>query len=294
MSGVENYKLVQLRNGVRSVHSVEHGETMHPGLGPAAEALELYVKQVRLIERQRATTGTFVIWDVGLGAAANALAVLRASREVTTPLHLLSFEHTIEPLRFALASARDLGYFAGYEPIVEQLLDEQSVTFQNGAQTVRWELRVADFPALLRSPDAKGFAKPNAILFDPWSPSKNPAMWTAPLFAELFQILDPARPCVMPTYSRSTMLRVALLLAGFRVGAGQATGRKEETTIAANQPGLIQVPFGRDWLARAQRSLSAEPLWEPHYRQAPLATATFEKLHGLPQFAEIAPGATPG
>lgn len=273
---------------------MEHGETMHPGLGPAAEALELYVKQVRLLERQRATTGTFVIWDVGLGAAANALAVLRASREVTTPLHLLSFEHTLAPLRFALASANDLGYFAGYEPIVEQLLAAQAVTFQNGTQTVRWELRVADFPALLRSSDAKSFPKPHAILFDPWSPSKNPAMWTAPLFAELFQLLDPARPCVMPTYSRSTMLRVALLLAGFRVGAGQATGRKEETTIAANQPGLIHAPLGREWLARAQRSLSAEPLWEPYYRQAPLVTATFEKLRRLPQFAEEAPGAAQG
>ena len=34
----EAYKVVQLKNGVRSVHSVAHNETMHPGLGPVAEA----------------------------------------------------------------------------------------------------------------------------------------------------------------------------------------------------------------------------------------------------------------
>ena len=59
-------------------------------------------------------------------------------------------------------------------------------------------------------------------------------MWTLPLFENLFRALDPARPCALTTYSRSTMIRATLLLAGFFVGTGQATGLKEETTMAAN------------------------------------------------------------
>jgi tRNA U34 5-methylaminomethyl-2-thiouridine-forming methyltransferase MnmC len=110
-------------------------------------------------------------------------------------------------------------------------------------------------------------------------------MWTAALFGDLFSLLDPARPCGLPTYSRSTMLRVSLLLAGFWVGVGRAAGRKEETTMAANRPELVRQPLDRRWLDRAQRSRSAEPLWEPVYRQAPLASATWERLRRHPQFA---------
>ena len=109
-------------------------------------------------------------------------------------------------------------------------------------------------------------------------------MWTLPLFSDLFGLLDPQRPCALPTYSRSTLLRVTLLLAGFYVGAGQATGEKEETTIAANTPELIDESLDRKWLERARRSNSAEPLHEPVYRQAPLAAATWQNLREHPQF----------
>jgi tRNA U34 5-methylaminomethyl-2-thiouridine-forming methyltransferase MnmC len=109
-------------------------------------------------------------------------------------------------------------------------------------------------------------------------------MWTAALFSDLHRRLDPKRPCAMPTYSRSTMLRVTLLLAGFFVGAGGATGEKEETTIAANTLALLDEPLPRTWLERARRSRSAEPLWEPVYRQAHLSRESWEKLLCHPQF----------
>jgi hypothetical protein len=80
------------------------------------------------------------------------------------------------------------------------------------------------------------------------------------------------------------MLRVTLLLAGFFVGVGYATGEKEETTIAANTADLIAELLDRRWLQRAHRSTSAEPMWEPVYRQAPLSPATWDKLLQHPQF----------
>src|SRR5439155_22053928 len=100
-------------------------------------------------------------------------------------------------------------------------------------------------------------------LFDAFSPAKNPAMWTLPLFANLFQLLDPARPCNLTTYSRSTMFRATLLLAGFFVGRGVPTGMKEETSVAANTLELIGAPLDRQWLARGRRAGSGEPLREP-------------------------------
>jgi hypothetical protein len=109
-------------------------------------------------------------------------------------------------------------------------------------------------------------------------------MWNQPLFSRLFDLLDPARPCALPTYSRSTMLRVTLLLAGFYVGIGHATGEKDETTIAANDFALIAEPLDVQWLQRARRSTSAEPLSGVVYRQAPLTEDTWERLQAHPQF----------
>ena len=79
MSG--DYQIVPLANGEKTLFSASYGEKLHPGLGPSAEAELLYVRQLKIRERLQAQRGEFVIWDVGLGAAANALAVLRATRE---------------------------------------------------------------------------------------------------------------------------------------------------------------------------------------------------------------------
>ena len=297
------YKLVQLVSGDYSIHSLAHDETFHPVIGPVAEAEALYVNQLRLRERLKNHSGEFVIWDVGLGAAANGLTVLRATREFACPIRLVSFDNTIEPLKFALQHAPALGYFGGYETQTRAILDQHAVQFTNGAHEVNWQLHLGDFPAWLaqslerrslnrrasgrqsqRAESEFGAPPPHVILFDAFSPAKNPTMWTLPLFTNLFRRLEPQRPCALPTYSRSTILRVTLLLAGFFVGVGHATGEKEETTIAANTLNLLTEPLDRRWLERARRSHSAEPMVESVYRIAPLTAESLEKLQAHPQF----------
>jgi len=199
-------------------------------------------------------------------------------------IRVVSFDHTLEPLEFALQHTDHLDYLHGYESQLQTLLAGQNVSFEQNGTPISWELHLADFPSLLAHPPAAAFAKPHVIMFDAFSPGTNPAMWTQPLFTRLFQLLDPERPCALPTYSRSTMLRVTLLLAGFLVGIGHATGEKEETTIASNSMDLITEPLDRRWLQRVRRSTSAEPLHEPVYRQAALSPESYEKLLQHPQF----------
>lgn len=288
----DGYKIVQLANGTCSVHALAERETFHPVIGPVAEAEALCVKQLRLRERVEKNPGEFVIWDVGLGAAANVLTVLRETKDISSEIRVISFDRTIAPLEFAVNHAEHLGYFSGYETSVRQLIENRRTEFANGKQTVNWEFYLGDFPTLLADLTASisqptretQMLPPHAILFDAFSPAKNPAMWTFPLFAHLFRLLDPNKPCAMPTYSRATMLRVTLLLAGFLVGVGHATGEKEETTIAANRMELIEEPLGKKWLERVQNSKSAEPMMKPFYEQKPISQDSWQKLIAHAQF----------
>ena len=280
-----DFQLVQLKNGSWSVRSLAEAETFHPVVGPVAEAEALYVRQLQLTERfARHPDAEFVIWDVGLGAAANVLTALKALRTLPGRLRVVSFDHTLKPLRFALGHAAELGYYGGYEAACERLLTDGDVTFQNGDNQVRWQVHTGDFPTLLGSPAAPSWPSPHAIFFDAYSPAKNMAMWTLPLFRQLHDRLAPAVPCTLATYSRATLLRVTLLLAGWYVGAGSATGEKEETTIAASSPDLLARRLGPDWLERARRSTSAEPITTAGYRQAPLSPASAAALAAHPQF----------
>ncbi len=311
----DDYELVALANGQKTLFSARYGEKMHPGLGPAAEAEVLYVRPLRLRERLRARPGAFTVWDVGLGGAANAVALLRATRDLPGELRLVSFDNTVEPLEFARRHAAALGYAVGYEPELAELARARRVVFENGRIKVRWEFVLGDFPAVVatglrqagepgRVPGGAGeglrtleaasagpgtapvLPPPDAIFYDAFSPAKNPAMWTLPHFENLFRALDPARPCALTTYTRSTLIRATLLLAGFQVGVGHATGLKEETTVAANVPALITEPLGPRWLERARRSDSAEPLREPVYGRKPLEPATAQKLARHAQFRQ--------
>ena len=284
MSSTERYMIVQIEDGISSIRSQRDGETFHPVTGPESEPANLYVNQLRLPERVTAHSGSFVIWDVGLGAAANPIAFLRAAQQIPASVIILSFDSTLEPLRFALSHPNDLTYLSGFTDQLAALAEAGIASFKLQPLKVEWVLKLGDFPTLLSAPEAESIPPPNAILFDPFSPAKNPSMWTLDVLAKLHAKTDPAIPCSLASYTRSTVVRVSLLLAGFFVGVGLATGEKDETTVAANTLSLIQEPLDRRWLSRVRRSTSAEPLQGATYRQARLSPENWEKLTAHPQF----------
>ena len=85
-------------------------------------------------------------------------------------------------------------------------------------------------------------------------------MWTPAAFASLrAHARSDGDGCTLFTYSAATPTRVSLLLGGFFVGTGIATGMKKETTVAATRRELLEQPLDARWLMRWERSAAQAP-----------------------------------
>lgn len=256
MSRDGDFELVTLKNGTRAVRNVVHGEVMHPSIGPWQEARALYVAQSRLAQRLREPGPPLHVWDVGLGAGTNAVAALTCARELGASqrreLRVVSFEIDLAPLRLALA---DHEGFPFLQPFANAAAELASAERWSDGQS-HWELHLGDASALWQ----RAWTPADLVFYDPFSPSSNPALWTPSAFAALrAHTRDDGEGCTLFTYSAATPTRVSLLLGGFFVGTGIATGTKKETTAAATRCELLEQPLDARWLARWERSSSQAP-----------------------------------
>jgi hypothetical protein len=271
------FQIIELPCGEKTLRSLERNETYHPGIGPLPEARALHVEQQRLKIRC-AQPGKFVLWDVGLGAAANAVAALNAFAGSVADVEVHSFDRTIAPLEFALSEPEALPYLQPYRGAVAELLQTGAVRV---SARVRWHFHRGDFREQVLRTDLPA---PNSIFYDPYSPATNCEMWTLPHFENLYRQTMRGPDCFLTTYSRSTAVRVGLLLAGFYVGVGCVIGEKDETTIAANRPGLIERPLGRKFFDKVKVSRNGSPFRDLKHSVVPISTEDYARLAEHPQF----------
>jgi len=228
-------------HGFTSIRHVPSGEVMHSVNEPDLEAERVYVAQSSLIARARASQEPLVVWDVGLGAAHNAMALVRALEGAGVPLTLTSFERDLDPLHLALANLAQFRHLRHEAP--HRLA--HAGTFSRGAIT--WTLCQGDFLERFAAQP-----QPDVIFYDPFSTKVDAPMWSLETFRRLFAFLD--RPVELITYTASTAVRSSMLAAGFHVARGVASGPKEETTIALARLVAPHALLGREWLDRRARS----------------------------------------
>jgi queuine tRNA-ribosyltransferase len=294
------FEVCRSGQGWASIRHLRSGEVMHSVNDPQAEAIKLYVQQSDLETRLRKSTGSdeaidFVIWDVGLGAAFNAMAVIRCFETLLSehgesalrPVRLVSFECDLAPLQ--LVAKDPVAFPHGRHSAPHKLLAQGSWRHPSGLLT--WELQEGDFLTLF-----EGAARPEVIFYDPFSAKTNSSFWTLATFQRLRAFCSPG-PAELYTYSASTAIRAALLGAGFWVAAGVGSGPKAETTVAfladvvadvgvvvgsgVSRKGLPQ-PLGREWRERWRRS--GAPF--PEGTTPDEARFLSEQIENHPQFVE--------
>lgn len=255
-----------------SIRQISSGEIMHSVSDPIDEARRLYVEQSRLAELLFQDGSELVIWDVGLGAATNAMATIaccerafeqaQSSGQTVRAVRLISFERDLDPLRLA---TRHAGRFPHLQHAAPAALLTAGC-WSHTAGGLVWELRQGDFLEQFSTS-----AVPDLIFYDPFSYKTDSVLWTQVVFRRILEYCRSSsdtgssedRQTRLYTYSASTAVRSALLAAGFHVARGVATGPKNETTIAWTGPD-DRIPaeldlLGHEWLLRRSRSGSPYP-----------------------------------
>jgi queuine tRNA-ribosyltransferase len=276
-----HYEIHTAFEGFASIRHIHSGEIMHSRTPPMEEAQRLYIDQSRLSERLReAESGPLVIWDVGLGAGANAMAAIACYEQQEQPvrdLHIVSFENDLDSMRLAFQNNTQFRYLRHSGPAA--ILKEgawQSKTHPGLA----WTLMQGNFLETLGAAPLP----PDLIYYDLFSGKTNAEAWTLAAFHRLFEVCRERRVELF-TYTCSTASRVALLAAGFYVARGRSAGAKMETTIALT-PGAVRDHhelLADEWLGKWKRSSARFPADLP----AADHSAWEEVILQHPQFRQV-------
>ena len=229
-----------------------------------------------------------MLWDVGLGAGANAMAAIRCY-EQTAALHpvraleIISFENDLDSLRLAFAHRHHFPYLRHGAPA--GLLGSGRWRSSTGAG-LSWRLVEGDVFETL----AEVMPRPDLVFYDLFSGRTHAEAWTLSSFRRLFEAFG-ERDAELFTYTASTAARVAMLGAGFLVATGRATDDKPESTIAFTPRALDHGKarrhdlLGADWLVRWERSGARYPSDLPEADRGEFEEAILrhEQFRGLGQ-----------
>ena len=253
-----DYEVHTSPKGFSSIRQISSGEIMHSVNPPEEEARTLFLEPSNLLARLR-NDRELVIWDVGLGAASNAMAVVQElDKAVETAdragkVSMISFEIDLDPLRLALKNPTLFPHLQHAAP--HALLKNREWKNQKGA--LSWSLVEGDFLEKF-----KHAAIPDVVFYDPFSFKTNSGFWTPETLRSLKEHFG-NHSVKLLTFSSSTTVRVALLAQGYYVGAGVGVGPIAESTIAftsedeALDSGIL---LGKEWLTRWMRSQAKYPV----------------------------------
>jgi len=209
-------------DGSPTLFNEEYGEHYHSTRdGAFTEALYKHVQPAwehRIRGRRRVT-----VLDLGFGLGYNSLVLLWQLRRLgyAGELRIIALEKEAG----LLAGLRDIPY---PEPLAALRRVVAGLAAGGAYREERFgiELVAAEARAFLA-----GFAGPVDVIFhDPFSPVRNPSLWTRELFAEYRRIAAPG--LLVTTYSTATAVRLGLYENGFRIYENRPAALVRTATLA--------------------------------------------------------------
>jgi queuine tRNA-ribosyltransferase len=254
-----DYRVEIQASGLGHIRQVSSDERMHPVEDPREEARKLYVESSGLLSRIESASEDepLCIWDVGLGAATNAMAAIRAwEQSPRARLTIISFERDLDPMRLATDHPFAFPHVKHAGPYL--LLEQGKYVSKCGR--LEWRLVQGDFATAC----ADEPTRPDFVFYDPFSAKTDDAPLWSPEFFERLHGLWAGKPAIIVSYSNSTAVRATWLAAGFYVASGAPSARRRDTSLILTPASAATLPegtplLGRAWLDRWERSSAPAP-----------------------------------
>ena len=221
-------------DGTSTLFLEEYKQAMHTISGAYNEALLKHVIPSNILNSNNTELN---VLDVGFGIGYNILALMNEfiNRKKRSGLNIISLE-------------KDKNFYSYMKNVMfndekNHLYNFIKDAYSSGSGTyngINLKILFGDARLTLDMLRDKNF---NAIFHDPFSPSKNPELWSVDFFLKLRGIMS--EDCILTTYSSADHIRRAMIEAKLFVGIGPSVGKKREGTIAAINKNIREIDHDR-------------------------------------------------
>lgn len=210
-------KQILTKDNSITFYSDNYGETYHSVSGAIEEAVKKFVEPCRISYYKN-----IKILDICFGLGYNVAAALEAFKGDS--IEIVSLEKDEEVLQALQKLNPELRYYS----IIKDVAKNKN--YDDGK--IKIELILGDAEKTIKMIN-KRF---DAVFLDPFSPKKNPELWTESFFREIRKRMN--KDAVLATYSCARVVRDNLKKAGFKVMDGPIVGRRAPGTIALSSKAL--------------------------------------------------------
>ncbi len=233
-----------------------YNEAMHSLSGAYHEAVYMHVIPSQALSRK----GDVYVLDIGFGLGYNVLALCA---EAVKQKHygfytIISLEKNTD-----IPYAMEHVCFNDERDTIYALLKKSARGEKITTDCFSHSVVYGDARQILSHLPVQFF---DAVFHDPFSPAKNPELWTVDFFQKLFTLCKDE--CIVTTYSAAVHVRTALKKAGFIVGRGPEVGRKKEGTIATKKNTTV-LPLDESYFTYLEKDPKALPFTDPELCDTP-------------------------
>lgn len=218
---MKDYHLTATADGSITLYDERYREAMHSTSGAYEEAILKHVHPSGLLKSEKSELN---VLDIGFGLGYNSLALMTELRRINY-CGVVTIE-SFELERNYSSVMKDIRFSDDRDAVYDMI----KRAYDNGTDTLEKITLWIHFGDARHTIGLHKKKEYDAVFHDPYSPSKNPELWTVQFFRRIYSLM--ANDAMLTTYSSAPQVRGALLQAGFTVGRGPAVGLKKEGTLA--------------------------------------------------------------
>jgi len=223
-----SYQKVKTKDGSFTLHSLKFNECYHSvNDGALSEALQKHVMPAFRFLQKHELKILDICFGLGFNTFATIYYALKTKLNKKITIYSPEFD---QKLLQTLSNFEYPKEFSKIQNIIQLVLKNHHYKDKN------FEITLLVGDARQKIKDLKEI---DIIYQDPFSPKKNPLLWTQEYFQQLFKISSDE--AVMTTYSIATPVRLAMDEAGFFVYEYKGKSTRKQTIASKKRLQLLQV-----------------------------------------------------